>query len=136
MTISTAKADLYALLTDDPETGAPNAALTGLVERVYRGEPRPGDTVMPVAVTILTRDMDAIDITFALNIYASTATDALGVQDVLDETIEAVEGCLDASDQFNRGQWTVGYFPNLDVFVATCTMTTGREDFGGSQHGA
>lgn len=129
MNLPEAKSALFALLSDDPETGIPVPALTGLVERIYKGEPRPGDTAMPISITILTSGKHPLDQTFELNIYASTAIDAVHIQDTLDELIEAVEGLLDADNHFERGEWRIGYFSNLDVFVANCTMISYREDF-------
>jgi len=128
MSLATAKAALVAFLTDDPETGVPVAELE-FVERVWSGEPRPGDATGPIVVTVRTTGMDATDIGLTLAVYAMVDTDAIDRQDQLDETIDTLEVLLGPAVAFTRGDWQIGYDPNLEVFVASCPMTTARGDF-------
>lgn len=129
MDLASAKQTIFDLLADD--TGTPDDTLS-YVTRVYKGEPRAGNLSIPLSVTVATDGMDAETISLTVRVYAKPDTDALGVQDWLDETIEAVERLLDDStdgSQFTRGSWSIGYVADLDSFVAQCPMQCSRTDF-------
>ena len=129
MDLASAKQTIFDLLADDE--GTPDDTLE-YVARVFKGEPRAGGLATPLSVTVATDGMDAETISLTVRVYARPDTDALGVQDWLDETVEAVERLLDDNtdgSQFTRGSWAITYAPDIDSFVASCPMQCSRTDF-------
>ena len=130
MDLATAKQTVFDLLAAYPD-GTPDATLEHVV-RVYKGEPRAGALMLPVSVTVATDSMDAETIGLTVRVYAKPDTDAQGVQDWLDITVEQVERLIDDQTdgtQFTRGSWSIAYAPDIDSFVASCPMTCSRTDF-------
>lgn len=128
MNLAAAKRNVFDLLTADVD-GTPHRSLRWVV-RVFRGEPRAGNLATPVSVTVATDAMNADTIGLTVRVYAKPDTDAQGVQDWLDETIESVERLLDDSPSplFSRGAWSIGYAADIDSFVASCPMRCSRSD--------
>lgn len=121
------KAALVALFTDDPDGARPVEALTHVVQ-VLSGEPRPGELMKPLAITVSTAGLGDT-VSFTVRIYAATDADALRAHVLVDETVDQVEDLLDGDARFAQGDWSFSYVPTLDVLVAECAVSAGRTDY-------
>ena len=116
--LAAAKAELYSLIT----TGGLPANVTA----AYDYEPAPGQAQKPVAVTVSTAGMTAVDYLLALRIYVTAEPDAEKAQDDLDLLIMALDARMTSG--FGPSNWEVDYDPELTAFVATNIFQVGRED--------
>jgi hypothetical protein len=135
MSLADAKLALYEVFCVDTETGTPVSELAECVDATYCGEPRPGAMNGPVALSVLSIGVTALDYRFAVTLYSKPDTDAVLSQDRLDAAIDIIETLMDAATTWNRGDWQIAYNAELDVMAASLTTTCGREDFGASQSG-
>lgn len=116
--LAASKAELYGLIT----TGG----LPTLVTAAYDHEPLPGHLQKPVALTISTAGMTAVDYLIALRIYVTAEPDAEKAQDDLDAVIMAVDDRMTSG--FGPSNWDVSYDGELNAFVAVNVFNVGRED--------
>lgn len=116
--LAASKAELYSLIT----TGGLPAGVTA----AYDHEPLPGHLQKPIALTISTAGMTAVDYLISLRIYVTAEPDAEKAQDDLDATIMAVDARMTSG--FGPSNWEVIYDPDLNAFVALNTFNVGRED--------
>lgn len=120
---------LFTALTSNQTTGAPHANLTG-VTRVYKYEPKVGNLLKPVSVTIMPNGTSETYYTFMLRIYASLEeTPELGAA-ALVTAIDQVDAQIKAAGiDAGPGKFDVGYVSDADVLVARADIAIGREDF-------
>ena len=116
--LAASKAELYSLITSG---GLP----TG-VTAAYDHEPLSGHLQKPVAITISTAGMNAVDYQIALRIYVTAEPDAEKAHDDLDTLIMTVDGRMTSG--FGPSNWDVTYDSELNAFVATNVFDVGRED--------
>ena len=116
--LAASKAELYALITTG---GLPSG-----VSAAYDHEPLAGQMQKPVAVTVSTAGMTAVDYLIALRIYVTAEPDAEKAQDDLDALIMTVDGRMTSG--FGPSNWEVNYDGELNAFVATNVFQVGRED--------
>lgn len=116
--LAASKAELYGLIT----TGG----LPTNVTAAYNYEPLAGQMQKPVALTISTAGMTAVDYLIALRIYVTAESDAQKAQDDLDATIMAVDARMTSG--FGPSNWDVTYDAELNAFVALNVFNVGRED--------
>lgn len=116
--LAASKAELYSLIT----TGGLPSGVTA----AYDYEPLSGQMQKPVAVTISTAGMTAVDYLIALRIYVTAEQDAEKAQDDLDTLILAVDGRMTSG--FGPSNWDVAYDAELNAFVAVNVFQVGRED--------
>lgn len=116
--LAASKAELYGLIT----TGGLPAGVTS----AYDHEPLPGHLQKPVALTISTAGMTAVDYLIALRIYVTAEPDAEKAQEDLDAVILTVDARMTSG--FGPSNWDVSYDGELNAFVAVNVFNVGRED--------
>lgn len=116
--LAASKAELYSLIT----TGGLPSGVTA----AYDHEPLPGHLQKPVALTISTAGMTAVDYLIALRIYVTAEPDAEKAQDDLDSVITATDARMTSG--WGPSNWDVAYDDQLNAFVATNVFQVGRED--------
>lgn len=127
LALATTKAELANLFRLSTQ-GNPVATLANVgVRKVYDHEPPAGKVEKPVSITLVTSGVTADDYQFEIRIYADATTDAKAAQDSLDAVIDAMETLV--TDDFGPYEWEVGYLADIGAFVASSTITHGREDF-------
>ena len=125
MSLTSTKAALYALFADNTTDRTPVAGLTR-AKTVYLGEPRPGDMLGPIAVTVGTGKGTPTTMEFLVRVYGKPDVDALAVQADMDVTIQEVWDLIDADDTFQAPDFEASYIPEIDCLVATFKVTAGR----------
>lgn len=126
-TLSETKDQIYGMLCADKIAGTPVPELTR-TQRVYRGEPRAGDLVRPIAVTVGTAGWTGDEWRFVIRVYASIDSDPLQVQDDLDTTIQEVEWLLDQNGITEQADGEVVYAEQLNSLIASFKVRAGRGD--------
>lgn len=130
-TLAHTKAELFALFASDTTKprSTPVAALTavGFVQ-VFRGDPR--SVPRPLSLSVATAGVTPTDWTFAVRVYATADDDDLAPQDRIDLALPAVDELLMSDDGFGPLNWAGPDWDDaLQAFVATCTLTAGRQDY-------
>lgn len=131
-TVAAAKAELYALLwTANTATATFSVAGVDAAQiHVYDHEPRGGEMVAPVSVTISTAGFTPDFWVLAVRIYTTTQKyDAKKAQDVLDLLIPAVDAKVGSNGGFGPSDWTIEWDDGLEAFMATNLLQVGRQDY-------
>lgn len=115
--IANAKAELHSLLTTP-------SAPAGVI--VYSYEPLPGHVQKPVAATVFTAGMTAVDYLVGIRLYVTAEVDAQRAQDTMDALIMEIDGRMTSG--FGPSNWDVVYRDDLGGFVAENVFAVGRED--------
>lgn len=127
-TISGAVAELYAAFAATPADrhSNPVAALDGIVTQVYDHEPPASSAQKPVALTICVEHLGPTDWTVVLRLYVTGDLPAHDQQDKITDATEAVDHLMPVG--FGPSDWSIGWTPELDCWVASCPLLVGRED--------
>ncbi len=124
-TLTQVKASLYDLFVDGNGNPGPDLTKT---KTVYLGEPRPGDMLGPIAVTVGTGRGTPTELEFLVRVYGKPDADALQVQADMDVTIQEVWTILEPHTAFVVPGFEATYIPEIDSLVATFKVTTARGD--------
>ena len=125
-TLAAKKLALYLLFADDPVSQRPVAGLSQ-VSTVYKGEQRPGDGIGPVWITIQTGKATATEIEFNVRIYGDPRSDPLGVQDMMDITVQEAWDVLESHSEYQFPGFEFGSHPDIDLLIASMKVTVGRD---------
>ena len=120
--------NLYAALCSSTSTGAPAASLTA-VTRVFQYEPKMGNLVKPISVTIMPNGISETDWKFTLRIYSSLEENPQLGSTGLVLAIDQVDQCLKAASiDAGPSKFDTGFVQGIDVMVAKADVLMGRED--------
>lgn len=122
------KQALYLCFAKDEISQQPVDALTKC-NTVYNYEPRPGDAMGPVYITVATFKGSPMEIEFMVRVYGKPDNPAQ-VQADMDVTIQEVWTILEdeANADFVVPSFECASHPQIDLLIATFKVQAGRAD--------
>lgn len=127
MTITERQTELYELFCSNPDSRTPVPALTK-VRTVYMGEPRPGDALGPLWLTVSAFKGSPTELEFNVRVYGDPRSDALQIQRDMVEMVQVVWNILELEPQFVVPGFETHSLQEIDLLVASFKVTAGRGD--------
>lgn len=126
-TLQNTLTELYGLLASDAN-GTPRTSLaTAGCAKVYDREPGAGGWVKPASITMFPSGLEPTEWTVDLRVYVDNQYGERA-QDLLVDVTVAADVLLAAGAGYGPSRWDMGWSPDLDCWVSTCTLQVGRED--------
>lgn len=127
-TFQDALAELHGLLANT-STNVPVAALATVgVAVVYPYEPGAAGWIKPCSVTLSPAGIDPTDWLVDVRVYVDGGQNPARAQDLLIDVSVEVGKLLLAGAAYGPDRWQFGWQPDLDCWIATSTVSIGRED--------
>ena len=121
--------EIYNVLAQD-DNGTPADGLAGIVNKVFFLEPRAGEMVTPLSVTVLITGETAFEFKSIVRVYGFMGQ--LTAYDIQRRVLAAwtvIEDLLNQQSIWTRGEWSNDFLAELNAYVADCPMLASRTDF-------
>jgi hypothetical protein len=126
-TIAGAATELYNSLTVDDDGNPEQSLVDAGIVKVYPFEPGASGVAKPASITVMFSGWTPTEWRFQIRIYV-TDTAPLVAQDIIQDTVTAVEALLKTGQAFGPDVGEIAWVDEIQAWVAMTESLVGRED--------